>query len=148
MPDNNRPVGGQGFPADNPDGTPALIGKDDYTRQLLIDQANKDSGKVVLAGNFADLQRLGADVVQSGGGTGAVAKAVDNPVHDVTGAATISPAEQEAARGEYTRETERTGLLSAPVLPDPPKDTSPKSIDPTSVSPQPQTPPTPKSGGK
>lgn len=124
--------GGQGFPADNPDGTPGLIGKDDYTRELAIKNANRRN-ETVLAGNFADLQRLGADAAA---GTINVQKAVVAPPGiDPSAKNVVTPAQAEATRGEFTRETERTGLVTAPVIPDPPENKSPNPVDPTSTSP-------------
>ncbi len=109
--------GGQGFPPDNADGTPGLIGKDDYTRQLAIHNASRRPQTVVV-GNIADIQRYGGDGAAKRGDKGVV-----------------SPGQAEAARGEFTRETERTGLLDAPIPADPPENKSPNPVDPTSTSP-------------
>ena len=135
MPDSDivSTGGGQGFPADNPDGTPGLIGKDDYTRELAIKNASRRN-ETVLAGNFADLQRLGADAAA---GTINVQSAVQAPPGvDPSAKNVVTPAQAEASRGEYTRETERTGLVTAPVIPDPPENTSARVIDPGSTSPK------------
>lgn len=134
MPDSDIVAtgGGQGFPADNPDGTPGLIGKDDYTRELAIKNASRRN-ETVLAGNFADLQRLGADAAS---GTVNVQTAVATPPGiDPKAKNVVSPAESEASRGEFTRETERKGLIDAPVTPEPAENTSPNPVDPTSTSP-------------
>ena len=134
MPDSDIVAtgGGQGFPADNPDGTPGLIGKDDYTRELAIKNASRRNEQVI-AGNFADLQRLGADAAT---GTVNVQSAIPAPPGvDLKAKNVISPAESEANRGEFTRETERKGLVEAPARLDPPENKSPNPVDPTSTSP-------------
>lgn len=138
MPDSNIVAsgGGQGFPPDNPDGTPGLIGKDDYTRELAIRNASRRN-ETVLAGNFADLQRLGADAAN---GTINVQSAFPAPPGiDPKAKNVVTPAQAEASRGEFTRETERTGLVEAPVRPDPPENKSPNPVDPTSTSPRAET---------
>lgn len=138
MPDSDIVAtgGGQGFPPDNPDGTPGLIGKDDYTRELAIKNASRRN-ETVLAGNFADLQRLGADAAN---GTVNVQSAVAVPPGvDAKAKTTVTPAQAEASRGEFTRETQRTGLIDAPVPADPPENTSPNPVDPTSQSPRVET---------
>ncbi len=125
--------GGQGFPPDNPDGTPGLIGKDDYTRELAIKNASRRA-ETVLTGNYADLQRLGADAAV---GTVNVQSAiVAPPGSDPKSKNVVTPAQQESARGEFTRETLRTGLLDAPAIPAPRENTSPDPVDPTSTSPR------------
>lgn len=134
MPDSDIVAtgGGQGFPADNPDGTPGLVGKDDYTRELAIKNATRRP-ETVLAGNFADLQRLGADAAS---GTVNVQSAVAIPPGvDAKAKNVVTPAEAEASRGEFTRETERKGLIDAPVPATPPENKSPNPVDPTSTSP-------------
>lgn len=136
MADNSDIVssgGGQGFPPDNPDGTPGLIGKDDYTRELAIKNASRRP-ETVLAGNFADLQRLGADAAA---GTVNVQSAIQAPPGiDPKAKNVVTPAEAEASRGEFTRETERKGLIEAPVPGPPPENKSPNPVDPTSTSPR------------
>ena len=137
--------GGQGFPADNPDGTPGLIGKDDYTRQEAIAKLTRKP-QTVLAGNFADLQRLGADAAK---GTINVQSAVATPPGiDAKDKNVVTPAESEAARGEFTRETSRTGLVDAPIAPTPDENKSPNVVDPTSQSPVAESSSTPKSATK
>lgn len=132
MPDNTQPLtGGGGFPPDNPDGTPGLIGKDDFTRQLEIERANRRP-VTALAGNFADLQRLGSEAANNNAVEGVVAP----PGVDPAAKNVVTPAQAESARGEFTRETERTGLIDAPVAPTPPENRSPNPVDPTSTSPQ------------
>lgn len=123
--------GGQGFPADNPDGTPGLIGPDEYTKQSRIARI-LGNNTTVLSGNIADMQRAGADVAIGKPAPGVAAP----PGIDVKSDKVVTPAQAEAARGEYTRETERTGLLDAPAIPDPPENTSPNPVDPTSTSPR------------
>lgn len=135
MPDSDivNSGGGQGFPADNPDGTPGLIGKDDYTRELAIRNASRRN-ETVLAGNFADLQRLGADAAA---GTVNVQNAVVAPPGvDPKDKNVVSPAQSEANRGEWTRESERAGLVDAPEAVDPPENKSANPVDPTSQSPR------------
>lgn len=133
MADNNRPPeGGQGFPAPNKDGSPALVGKDDYTRYVENERANR-TATTVLVGNLADLHRIGTEV--------ATGKTVNSafappPGVDPKDDAVTTPAEVEAARGEWTRETERVGTLSAPPAHVPAENTEPDSIDPGSQSPQ------------
>jgi hypothetical protein len=134
MPDSDIVAtgGGQGFPPDNADGTPGLIGKDDYTRELAIKNATRRPENV-LAGNFADLQRLGSQVAD---GTVNVQAAIPAPPGiNLKDKNVVTPAQAEASRGEFTRETERTGLIDAPVAPTPPENTSPNPVDPTSTSP-------------
>lgn len=138
MPDSDIVAtgGGQGFPKDNPDGTPGLIGKDDYTRQLAIKNASRKS-ETVLVGNFADLQRLGADAAA---GTVNVQSAIQAPPGvDAKAKNVITPAQADASRGEYTRETARTGLIDEPVPTAPPENKSPNPVDPTSQSPRAET---------
>lgn len=135
MPDSNIVTsgGGQGFPPDNLDGSPGLVGKDDYTREEAIHRLTR-TPQTVLAGNFADLQRLGADAAA---GTVNVQSAVAAPPGvDPSAKNVVTPAQAEAARGEFTRETERKGLIDAPVAPTPPENRSPNPVDPTSTSPQ------------
>lgn len=133
MADNNDypPQGGQGFPPDNKDGTPSLIGKDEYTRWEATQRLNRVP-TTVLAGNFADLQRLGTEVATNTTVNSALAPPPGiNPKDDNV----VTPAQQEAARGEWTRETERVGTLDAPPAHVPADNTEPDSIDPGSQSP-------------
>src|SRR6476646_8898905 len=112
MPDNSYPPqGGQGFPQDNPDGTPGLVGKDEYTKWEATQRINKPHS-VVLAGNYADLQRMGAEAAVGKAAPGIVA----HPTIDTKSDNVITPAQQEAARGEYTLETQRVGLLGPPPV--------------------------------
>lgn len=123
--------GGQGFPADNPDGTPGLVGPDEYTKQSRIARI-LGNNTTVLTGNIADVQRAGAEAA-----TGKADKSVDTgPGVDPKSDKIVTPAQAEAARGEWTRETERTGLLDAPVVPEPKENKSPDPVDPTSTSPR------------
>lgn len=138
MPDNNDsnypPLGGQGFPADPGDGT-AQRGPDAYTRYLLEQKLAPRVDPVV--GNFADLQRAGADKAQGITTTSSISSIAAPPGVDLKSDESPSPAQVEAARGEWTRETERTGLLGSPP-PDRGGDGHTESvvIDPTSTSPQ------------
>ena len=132
---DNQPRGGQGFPADNHrTGEPGLIGKDDFTKQYEMGRLER--GRVeVLAGNFADLQRLGQQVAE---GTINVNKAVAAPPGvDVKDDKVVSAVQHDANKGEWNRETERAGLVDAPPDPIPAENKEPDSIDPTSTSPQP-----------
>ena len=123
--------GGQGFPKDNPDGTPGLIGPDEYTKQYRIARI-LGNNTTVLTGNIADVQRAGAEVASGKTVAGVAAP----PGTDVKSEKVVTPAQQEASRGEFTRETERTGLLEAPPAPVPPENKSPNPVDPTSTSPR------------
>lgn len=127
----------QGFPRDNRDGTPGLVGPDDHTRSLIRARADKVAGQNVAVGNYADLQRMGADAVAGTTSTPtALAKSIDAaPGVNLKDKSIISPAEADAAKGEWTRETERTGLLSAPVPPIPAANTEPNIVDPGAKSP-------------
>lgn len=130
---NYPPQGGQGFPADNRDGTPSLIGKDEYTRWEATQRINR--GHVdVLSGNYADLQRIGAEIATGSTSTSNSAVAAP-PGVDVKSDTVVTPAQAEAARGEWTRETERVGTLGPPPAHVPAENTEPDSIDPGSQSP-------------
>lgn len=132
MPDNTNPVGGQGFPPDNRDGTPSLIGKDDYTKWEATQRMNA-SGQTVLTGNYADLQRLGAEAAN---GSINVQNVVAGPPGvNLKSDNVVTPAQHDAARGEVTRETIRTGLLPEPPAPVPAENNSPNPVDPGSQSP-------------
>lgn len=123
-------TGGQGFPADNRDGTPGLIGKDDFTIQYETNRLTR--GRVVpLAGNIADMQRLGALIADNK----ATAGVAVNPTVDVKDESIVTPAQHDAAKGEWTVESEREGLVKAPPAPVPAENKEPNSIDPGSVSP-------------
>lgn len=139
MPDDT-PTASAGFPPANADGTPALVGPDEYTRQVRrnrIDQNNT----TVLSGNYADLQRAGADAAVNASGSDKAYAAP--PGTDPKDDKVKTPAQAEADRGEFTRETARTGLLEAPPAAEPRENTEPDSVDPTSQSPQQQS----KGGG-
>jgi hypothetical protein len=78
---------------------------------------------------------MGADVA-AGISSGTNAKAIASPPGlDIKDKDVLSPAQAEAARGEWTRETERTGLLDAPPAPVPAENRDPNPVDPGSVSP-------------
>jgi hypothetical protein len=129
---DNQPQGGQGFPADNRDGTPSLIGKDAFTVKYETEKLNRGH-TTVLAGNYADLQRLGAQIA-----TGSInpQKAIAAPPGvDVKDDSVITPAQHDALKGEYTVESAREGLVEAPVPPKPADNNEPNSVDPTSTSP-------------
>lgn len=131
---DTAPTASAGFPPANPDGTPALIGPDEYTKKTRIDRINQNN-TTVLSGNYADLQRAGADAAVDGkAGTSTDAYAAP-PGIDPKDEKVVTPAQHEAAKGEWTRETERTGLLTEPEVAPPADNDSPDSIDPTSVSP-------------
>lgn len=129
MPENT-PGSGLGFPPDNPDGTPGLVGKDDYTRWEATQRINK-SHDTVLAGNYADLQRIGAELAVGNAVKGVAAP----PGVDPKSPNVVTPAQHEAARGEYTRETARTGLVDERVGPEPAVNTTANPVDPGSKSP-------------
>ncbi len=136
MPDNSNANivatgGGQGFPPDNADGTPGLIGPDEYTRQLAIHKATRGH-QTVLAGNIADLQRIGAELANGK----AIAGVAAAPGVDPTAKNVVTPAQASAASGEWTQETEREGLISAPLPPTPRENNTPNVIDPTATSPR------------
>ena len=130
---DDTPRGGQGFPADNHrTGEPGLIGKDDFTKQYEIERITR--GRVVpLTGNYADLQRIGALIAENKAPAGvAVNESVDAKSKEF-----VTPGQHDAAKGEWTVESERAGLVKAPPAPVPADNNEPDSIDPTSVSPQP-----------
>lgn len=131
--DQNQARGGQGFPADNPrTGEPGLIGKDDFTREYEIGRLTRGRQEV-LSGNFADLQRLGA---QAATGTINVQAAVALPEGiDAKDKNVLTPAQHDAAKGEWTIESERAGLVSRPADPIPAENKEPNSVDPGSQSP-------------
>lgn len=106
------------------------------TRAVLEQRLAPRSG--VVAGNLADLQRAGAEVaVNDGTFEDAVKTAVvAAPALDPEDDGFVTAAQHEAARGEFTRETERTGDLEAPVAADPPKEKGAKVEDPGSQSPR------------
>lgn len=133
MPDSDivSTGGGQGFPADNPDGTPGLIGPDDYTRELRVKRATARP-QAALAGNFADLQRLGAQAAETNSDTAFATP----PGADANDKNVVSGIKAEANQGIWNRETERYGLVEAPPAVDPPENKSPRVIDPGSTSPK------------
>lgn len=142
MPDSNTTSdssftgGGEGFPADNPDGTPGLVGPSDSLRRIMVDKYTRPANQSTLGGNYADLQRLGANLA-GGPGTVSTFNAVldTGPGVDPKAENIVTPAQSEAARGEWTRETERVGLLDAPPEFVPAENTSPNPVDPTATSP-------------
>lgn len=123
----------RGFPAENRDGSPSLIGKDDFTREYEMGRLQRGRQEV-LSGNYADLQRLGAQIAT---GTVNPQTAIGVPAGiDTKDKDVLSPAQHDAAKGEWTVESERAGLVSAPPPPVPDPNTEPNSVDPTSVSPE------------
>lgn len=133
---DDAPRGGQGFPAENPDGTPALIGQDAYTKQVQLDRINRGN-VTVLTGNYADLQRMGETLA---GGPGAAKNLSDAfaapPGVNVSDENVMTPPQAAAAAGRYDRETIRTGLAEAPPAPTPRENKETNSVDPGSVSPK------------
>lgn len=130
------PAGGQGFPANNPDGTPGLVGPDEYTRWVNIQRYTRPPNQIVVGGNFADLQRMGEVVAGGPGVKGSANPAIATaPTVDPSADNYVTAPQAEAARGEWTRETERVGLLDAPPAPVPAENKEPNAVDPTSVSP-------------
>lgn len=134
---DDRLAGGQGFPRENRDGSPALIGPDDYTKQINRERLERGSTTVV-GGNFADLQRMGEQIA-GGPGTksGAVSAEVIGapPGVDPKDDNVVTAPQMAAARGEWDRETERTGLLDAPPDPEPAENRDPNPVDPGNQSP-------------
>lgn len=121
--------GGQGFPADNHrTGEPGLIGKDAFTIKYETEKLNRGH-TTVLSGNYADLQRIGAALAIQG----KLPEGVAPPGVDAKNA--LTPAQHDAAKGEWTVESERAGLMSRPVPPTPEPDYSPTPVDPAAVSP-------------
>lgn len=129
--DSQPLTGGQGFPADNRDGTPGLIGKDDFTREYEMSRLQRGRQEV-LTGNYADLQRIGALLADNKATAGVAA----NPTVDPSAKNVLTPAQHDAAKGEWTVESERAGLVDAPAAPIPADNREPNSIDPGSTSPE------------
>lgn len=138
MPDNDytHNTGGEGFPVDNPDGTPGLIGPSDNLRRIMVDKYTRPANQSAVGGNYADLQRLGANIA-GGPGTVSTFNAVldTGPGIDPKADNIVTPAQSEASRGEWTRETERVGLLGSPPEFVPAENKSPNPVDPTATSP-------------
>lgn len=119
MPDNktttnsDAPRGGQGFPPENRDGSPAFTGPDDYTRQVQLARLDPNRPRFAATGNLADLDRLGKLATSSTSPADAFVIAPHARVDekDVT-----TPAERDAYLGIYNTETARTGLVDAPPL--------------------------------
>lgn len=114
MPDATTPIPqGRGFPPPNPDGTPALIGPDEQTREIARRRAEK--GHVVtVTGNYADIQRLGASLAANSTTKLAGVELGSPPGVDVTDDNVVSPAQSDALRGEYTVESAREGAVKPP----------------------------------
>jgi hypothetical protein len=127
---SNPPLrGGQGFPADNRDGTPTLTGKDEFTKQYEIDRLTRKH-KPVVVGNLADLHRIGAALAV---GESLPTGILPADVADAKDA--VTPAQASARKGEWNVETERAGLVDAPPAPIPAENKEPDSVDPGSQSP-------------
>lgn len=123
---------GQGFPADNHrTGEPGLVGKDDFTREYEIGRLQRGRQQA-LSGNFADLQRIGAALAVDGKLPQGVAPPGINPKDENV----LTPAQHDAAKGEWTVESERAGLIPRRPAPIPAENRDADSIDPTSTSPQ------------
>lgn len=132
---DNQPRGGQGFPQENRDGSPTLVGPDEYTKAIQMERLNRGHTTVV-GGNFADLQRLGEQIAGGKGTSTSVASAIAPPPGlDVKDDNVVTAPQNEAARGEWTRETERVGLLDAPLAPEPAENKDPTPVDPGNQSP-------------
>lgn len=131
---DQTPRASQGFPPAKSDGSPALVGPDDYTRELRRQRAEARP-QTALAGNLADLHRLGAQ----GAATASDPAFATPPGVDASDDDVVSGIEAEGKVGIWNRETERFGLVDAPEAPTPPENTQTDSVDPTSVSPEVQT---------
>lgn len=112
----------------NYDGTPAEAGADASTREAM--ERRLTAREPVIVGNFADTQRQGADVAAGEGDP-----SVDGVVVPQGG---VHPADHDAAMGQITTETIRTGVhdeedLAGPAPAD--QDPEPQSVDPDSKSP-------------
>ena len=133
MPDNSDAPRQRGFPPPNADGTPALIGPDDYTRNIALERANRKVTHSV-TGNYADIQRLVAQLAQDGKSTLAGTD-LNTPNVELTEDEYVSPAQSSAAQGLVTLETIRTGLLTEAPVPDPPENFDANPVDPGAQSP-------------
>lgn len=107
------PRGGQGFPAENKDGSPALVGPDDYTRYVQMKRLDPNRPRHAATGNLADLDRLGKLATGSSSPADAFVIA---PHANVDEKDVVTPAERDAFMGIYNTETARTGLVDAPPL--------------------------------
>lgn len=133
MPDNSDAPRQHGFPPPNADGTPALVGPDDYTRNILLERANRKVTHSV-TGNYADIQRIVAQLAQDSK-TSIAGTDLNTPNVDLTSDEYVSPAQSSAAQGLVTLETIRTGLLTEAPAPTPPENTDANPVDPGSQSP-------------
>lgn len=119
MPDNkvstssDIPRGGQGFPTENRDGSPTLVGPDDYTRYVQMKRLDPDRPRHAATGNLADLDRLGKLATGSSSPADAFVIA---PHAGVDPKDVVTPAERDAFMGIYNTETARTGLVDAPPV--------------------------------
>lgn len=121
------------------EGNVVEVGASASTREAI--EARLAPRRTVVVGNLADLQRMGAELAQTDKGelAGAVvtAESVNAQSSNV-----VTPHEDDAAKGEITRETVRTGeaapLIRAREKAMAPRDNrEPDSVDPTSTSPRP-----------
>lgn len=114
-----------------PDGTVVGNGPDQETVDRVVMHATPHAPVVV--GNQADVMRQGADLADTLEGEELLDAGVVVPSDGV------HPAEHDAARGQITRETLRTGIHGEedlePPAPGPGDGTN--AVDPTSVSPVP-----------
>ena len=107
----NRVPPDEGFP-DNP-----KRGYSDYTRFYETERLNR--GPVTaLAGNIADMQRLGAQLAMDKSSVIPTGEEI-GPTSDKEGKKFVTPAEFDAAKGEYTIGSARAGLVDAPPTPIP-----------------------------
>ena len=133
MPDNSDVPRQHGFPPANPDGSPALVGPDDYTRHIAIERANRKITRSV-TGNYADIQRMVAQAAQDGNVKVANTD-LNTPNLELTEDEFVSPAQAATAKGEVNLETIRTGLLTEAPAEDPPENFEANPVDPGSQSP-------------
>jgi DNA-directed RNA polymerase subunit RPC12/RpoP len=93
----------------------------------------------VVVGNFADLQRMGAELAATEKGALASTVVTAEPV-DVKSNAVVTPHEDDAMKADITRETVRTGEAD-PLIEEqnrqaaPRENREPNPVDPTSQSP-------------
>lgn len=81
---------GTGFPAANRDGTPALVGPDDYTRDVILSRIAPKT--VTVVGNLADLHRSELDTIPHPDGVSATTTSTSTSTSsDSTKAASKKP---------------------------------------------------------
>ena len=133
MPDNSDIPRQRGFPPANPDGTPALVGPDEYSRYIDRRRAERPTTHSV-TGNYADIQRIVAQLAQDNKSTLAGTD-LNTPNVELTEDEYVSPAQSAAAQGHVDLETIRTGLLTEAPVPDPPENFDANPVDPGAQSP-------------